>query len=208
MYILETAGAESPSALVQLCGCCKVVVNWYWVLCHTQYVLNLAWGGRWCGTASLVCLCPIPTSSVQPLGWYWEPSCTGSIAHWCASWRRCKSNHSPRNVVDSSTGRGVTDPDFDLGGGLWTLFGAQWNAQLNIYGLQTWNRALLPIPVWHLLPAIDVFLWYQGSGHVKRSPDHQQSALNIFMAIKDGSSLSFSPKHAKARIQPVGTTFE
>ena len=74
--------------LVQHCGCCQVVVNWYGMLCHTQYIHNLAWSEQWSGTASVVCLCPLPTSSVQPLGWDWEPPCTESLAHWCASWRR------------------------------------------------------------------------------------------------------------------------
>ena len=73
--------------LVQRCGC-LVVVNWYGVLCHTQYVHNVAWGKQWSGTTSIVCLCPLPTSSVQPLGWDWEPPCTESLVHWCASWRR------------------------------------------------------------------------------------------------------------------------
>ena len=68
-------------------GCCQVVVNWYWMLCHTQYIHNLAWNEQWSGTASAVCLCPLPTSSVQPLGWDWEPPCTESLVHWCALWR-------------------------------------------------------------------------------------------------------------------------
>ena len=33
--------------LVQRCGGCQVVVNWYGMLCHTQYIHNLAWGEQW-----------------------------------------------------------------------------------------------------------------------------------------------------------------
>ena len=62
--------------LSQRCGCCQVVVNWYWMLCHTQYIHNLASNEQWSSTTSAVCLCPLPTSSVQPLGWDWEPPCT------------------------------------------------------------------------------------------------------------------------------------
>ena len=74
--------------LAQHCGCCQVVVNWCWMLCHTQYINNLAWNEQWSGTVSIVCFCPLPTSSVQPLGWDWEPPCTEPLVHWCAPWRR------------------------------------------------------------------------------------------------------------------------
>ena len=71
-----------------LCTGCPIVVDWWLMLCHTQYIRNLAWNGQWPGTASGECLCPHPTSSVQPLWWDWGPPCTWSSAPWCASWRR------------------------------------------------------------------------------------------------------------------------
>ena len=33
----------------------------------------------------------------------------------------------------------------------------QWNVWLCICGLQTWSHSLSPIPVWHSLPAVDVY---------------------------------------------------
>ena len=159
--------------LVQLCRCCQFVVNWYGMPCHTQYIHNLAWGEQWSGTASVVCLCPLPTSSVQTLGWDWEPPCTESLAHWCASWRRGANPTTAQGIVLTPQLERVCRWSW-----LWGIsglcFGVQWNAQLYIYGLQTWNRSLLPIPVRHLLPAVDVFLWCQGSAHENRLPDHQQ----------------------------------
>ena len=82
--------------LAQRCGCCQVVVNWYWMLCHTQCIHNLAWNEQWSGTASIVCLCPLPTSSVQPLGWDREPLCTEPSVHWCAPWRRGEIPPQPK----------------------------------------------------------------------------------------------------------------
>ena len=103
--------------LAQRSGCCQVVVNWYWMLCHTQYIHNLAWNEQWSGTASAVCLCPLPTSSVQPLGWDWASLHWFFSALMCSLKERCESNHSPRNFVDSSTGRSVSL--ILIVGGLW-----------------------------------------------------------------------------------------
>ena len=58
--------------LIQSYECCPVVVDWCLMLCHTQYIHNLALNGQWPGTESGECFCPHPTSSVQPLGWDWE----------------------------------------------------------------------------------------------------------------------------------------
>ena len=85
--------------LAQRCGCCQVVVNWNWMLCHTQYIRNQACNEQWSGTASAVCLCPLPTSSVQPLGWDWEPPCTESLVHWCALWRRGANPTTARGIA-------------------------------------------------------------------------------------------------------------
>ena len=53
---------------IQRCECCPVVVNWYSMLCHPQCNRSTAWSVQWPGTASEVCLCPLPTSSKRPLG--------------------------------------------------------------------------------------------------------------------------------------------
>ena len=70
---------------VQSYECCPVVVGWCLMLCHTQCNHNQTWNEQWHGTTSRVCLCPLPISSEWPLGWGWEPPCTVSSAHWCAS---------------------------------------------------------------------------------------------------------------------------
>ena len=88
--------------LVQRCGCGQVVVNWYGMLCHTQYIHNLAWSEQWSSTASTVCLCPLPTSSVQTTRMRFRAS-----LHWvfralmCFLKERRESHHSRRNFVDS-----------------------------------------------------------------------------------------------------------
>ena len=176
------------------------------MLCHTQYTHILAWNGQWSSTASVVCFCALPlppTSRVQPLEGDWEPPCTESFsALMCSLKERCESHHSSRNFVDSSTNRSVS---LILIVGFSRLcVGVQLNVQLNIYGLQTWTHCSLPIPVLHLLPAVDVFLWCQGSAHENRTPDHpQKSALKMYMAIKDGSWLILSLKHVSPRTPPA-----
>ena len=162
--------------LVQYCGCCQVVVNWHGILCHTQCIHNLAWSEQWSGTASAVCLCPPPHFKCATTRMRLRASLHRAFSTlMCSLKERCESHHSPRNFVDSSTGRSVSLILILGVSGL--CFEVQWNAQLYIYGQQTWNRSLLPIPVWHLLPAVDVFLWCQGSAHENRSPDHQQREL-------------------------------
>ena len=69
---------------IQSYECCPVVAGWCLMLCHTQCNHSQTWNKQWHGTASRVCLCPIPISSEWPLGWGWEPPCTVSSAHWCA----------------------------------------------------------------------------------------------------------------------------
>ena len=81
--------------------------------------------------------------------------------HWvfstlmCFLKERCESHHSPRNFVDSSTGRSVSP--IVIVGGLVALCRVWWNAQLYIYGMRTWNHSLLPTPVWHLQTVVHVY---------------------------------------------------
>ena len=144
--------------LAQCCGCCQVVVNWYWMLCHTQYIRNQAWNEQWSGTASAVCLCPLPTSSVQPLGWDWEPPWVFSAL--MCSLKEVRIPPQPKEFCWFPQLAGVCHWSW-LWGVSELCIGVQWNVQLYIYGLQTWTHSLLPIPVWHLLPAVGVFLWCQ-----------------------------------------------
>ena len=95
----------------------------------------------------------------------------------CSLKERCESHHSPRNLLIPQLA-GVCYWSW-LCGVFGHCVGVQWNVQLYIYGLQTWTHSLLPIPVWHLLPAVVIFLWCQGSAHENRSPDHQQSVLGL-----------------------------
>ena len=74
----------------------------------------------------------------------------------------------------------------------------QWNVWLCTCGLQTWSHSLSPIPLWHSLSAIDVSLWCPESVPKNRWP-------GMSLAIQEGSSLIFSPKHVTARTPPVGT---
>ena len=66
VHTWDLAGAECSSVSVSLqhCGCCPVVVDCYWVLCHTQCIRNLAWGEQWSGSASVVSL---PHSMIRAL---------------------------------------------------------------------------------------------------------------------------------------------
>ena len=103
--------------LAQRCGCCQVVVNWYWMLCHTQYIRNQAWKEQWSGTASAVSLSPphfkCATTWMRlraSLRWVFS-------ALMCSLKERCESHHSPRNFVDFSTGRSVSLILIVAGGG-------------------------------------------------------------------------------------------
>ena len=80
-------------------GCCPVVVDWCLMLSHTQCNRSPGWSERWPGTASGVCLCLLPTSNEQQLGWSWEPPCISSLAHWCAPWMRGASTLEGSRIV-------------------------------------------------------------------------------------------------------------
>ena len=158
--------------------CCPVVVGWCLMLCHIQCNHSQTWSELWHGTASRVCLCPLPISSERPLGWSWQPPCTVSSEHWCASQMRGASPITAQGTSwtpplaevcfqSSQWGGGVSEPETMV----------QWNVWLCTCGLQTWSHSLSPIPVWHSLPAIDVSLWCPESFLENRSPGHRQRVL-------------------------------
>ena len=190
--------------LIQCCGCCPVVVDWCSMLCHTQCNHSPAWSVQWLGTASEVCLCPLPTSSEQPLTWGWEPPCTVLSTLMCFLKERCESHHSPRNFVDSSTGRGVFP--ILMFGGLWTL---DWGA-VKCMTLHLWATNLKPFLVTHSCIAFTACCKCLSMGSRER-PRKQidrsstYNALKTSLAIQEGNSLIFSPKHVIAKTPPVGT---
>ena len=91
---------------------------------------------------------------------------------------RCESHHSPR--------------DFSWAG-------------LCTCGLQTWSHSLSPIHVWHSMPAVDVSMVSRERPRKQIARSSTKSALKMSLAIQEGSSLIFSPKHVTARTPPVGT---
>ena len=203
----DWAGAKCPKCrvLAQRCGCCQVVVYWYWMLCHTQYIHNLAWNEQWSGTASAVCLCPLLTSSVQPLGWDWEPPCTEALVHWCALWRRGANPTTAQGILLFPQLVGVCHWSW-LWGVLWALY----RGAMKCTTLHLWAANLNPFLVAHSCMAFAVCC--RCLSMVSRERPRKQiarsstkSALKMSMAIIDGSSLIFSPKHVTARTPPVGT---
>ena len=158
---------------VQSYECCPVDVGWCLMLCHRQCNHSQTWNEQWHGTASRVCLCPLPISGERPPGWGWKPPYTVSSAHWCVSWMRGASPTKAQGtswtpplaeVCFQSSQWGVSEPET----------GVQWNVRLCTCGLQTWNHSLSPIPVWNSLPAVDVSLWCPESVLENRSPGHRQ----------------------------------
>ena len=86
---------------VQICECCPVVIDWYLMLCHTQCHQSPTWSIQWPDTSKCVSApSPLQVSNhsdkVQSL-----------LALMCFLKERCESHQSPRNFVDSSTGRKV-----------------------------------------------------------------------------------------------------
>ena len=61
---------------------------------------------------------------------------------------RCESHHSPRNFVDSSTGRSVF-PVLTMGASELET-GVQWNVRLCTCGMQTWNPhvKVVKVKIW------------------------------------------------------------
>ena len=117
---------------------------------------------------------------------------------------RCESHHSPRNFVDSSTGRSVF-PILTMGG-LW----ARDRGAVKCMTLHLWAANLKPFLVAHSSMAFTACC--RCLSMVSRERPRKQiarsstkSALNMSLAIQEGSSLIFSPKHVTARTPPVGT---
>ena len=177
MYILETGPVQNaPSAslspaLWMLSSCPKLVLD---AVPYPKHH-NLAWNQQSSGTASIVSLSPphfeCATTRMRlrtPLHW--------ALVHWCAPWRRGENPTTAQGILLIPQLAGVCHWSWSWGvSGLcvWVL----WKVQLYIYGLQTWTHSLLPIPVWHSLPVVGLFLWCQGGAHENKSPDHQQKLL-------------------------------
>ena len=116
---------------------------------------------------------------------------------------RCESHHSPRNFVDSSTSRSVF-PILTMGG-LW----ARDRGAVKCMTLHLWAANLKPFLVAHSSMAFTACC--RCLSMVSRERPRKQiarsstkSALKMSLAIQEGSSLIFSPKHVTARTPPVG----
>ena len=113
----------------------------------------------------------------------------------------CESHHSPRNFVDSSTGRSVF-PILTMGG-LW----ARDRGAVKCMTLHLWAANLKPFLVAHSSMAFTACC--RCLSMVSRERPRKQiarsstkSALKMSLAIQEGSSLIFSPKHVTARTPP------
>ena len=100
---------------------------------------------------------------------------------------RCESHHSPRNFVDSSTGRSVF-PILTMGG---SLSPRPWCSEMYDFALTACCKCLSMVSRERPLKQI--------------ARSSTKSALKMSLAIQKGSSLIFSPKHVTARTPPVGT---
>ena len=117
---------------------------------------------------------------------------------------RCESHQSPRNFVDSSTGRSVF-PILTMGG-LW----ARDRGAVKCTTLHLWAANLKPFLVAH--SCMEFTACCRCLSMVSRERPRKQiarsstkRALKMSLAIQEGSSLIFSPKHVPARTPPVGT---
>ena len=120
------------------------------------------------------------------------------------SLERCESHHSPRNFVDSSTGRSVSL--ILIVGGLWALY----RGAVKCTTLHLWAANLNPFLVAHSCMAFTACCRCLSMVSRERprkliARSSTKSALKMSMAIIDGSSLIVSPKHVTARTPPVGT---
>ena len=128
--------------------------------------------------------------------------------HWvfstlmCFLNERCESHHSPRNFVDSSTGSSVF-PILTMGG-LW----ARHLGAVKCTTLQLWAANLKPFLVAHSCMAFTACCrclsmvcrerpWKQ----IARSST--KSALKMSLAIQEGGSFIFNPKHITASVESV-----
>ena len=125
-------------------------------------------------------------------------------AQMCSLKERCESHHSPRYFVDSSTGRSVSL--ILIVWGLWTLY----RGAVKCTTLHLRVANLNPFLVAHSCMAFTACC--RCLSMVSRERPRKQiarsstnSALKMSVAIRDGSSLIFSPKHVTTKTPPVGT---
>ena len=82
------------------------------MLCHTQYIRNLALNEQSSGRTLVVCLCPLPTSNVKPFRWDWGPPCTNLLLEgdvwiptqpkefcWFLKWQECVTYRDHGSLV-------------------------------------------------------------------------------------------------------------
>ena len=117
---------------------------------------------------------------------------------------RCESHHSPRNFVDSSTGRSVF-PILTIGG-----LSARDRGAVKCMTLHLWAANLKSFLVAHSCMAFTACCRCLSMVSKERlrkqiARSSTKSALKMSLAIQEGSSLIFSPKHVTARTPPVGT---
>ena len=174
------------------------------MLCHTQCNHSPAWSAQWPGTASEV--------SLSPPHYKWATTrirlraslhCVLSTLMYFLK-ERCESHHSPRNFVDSSTGRGLFP--ILMFGGLWTLD----RGAVKCMTQHLWVANLKPFLVAHSCIALTACCRCLSmvSRERPRKPINRSStnkALKTSLAIQESSSLMFSPKHVTAKTPPVGT---
>ena len=178
---------------VQSYECCPVVAGWCLMLCHTQCNHSQTWNEQWHGTASRVCLCPLPfqvsdhSDEVESLltlclqhtdvflKWeVWvppEPKELRGLLHR----QKCVSNpHKPTS--------------------LW----ARDRGAMKFTTLHLWAANLKPFLVAH--SCIEFTACCRCLSMVSRERPRKQiarsstkSALKMSLAIQEGSSLIFSP---------------
>ena len=180
---------------VQSYECCPVVVGWCLMPCHTQCNHSQTWNEQWHGTASRVYLCPLPISSERPLGWGWEPPCTVSSAHWCASEMR---GASPTTDQGTSWTPPLAEVCFQSSqlGDLW----ARDRGAVKCMTLHLWAANLKAFLVAHSCMAFTaccrcLFMVSREGPRKQIARSSTKSALKMSLAIQEGSSLIFSPKH-------------
>ena len=158
---------------MQSCECCPVV-NWYSMLCHTHCNRSLAWSVQWPGTASKrVSVPPHFKWATTQIRFIASLHCVFSTLI-CFLKERRESHHSPRNFVDSSTGRNVFP--ILIAGGLWTLD----RGGVKCMTLHFWAANLKPFLVAHsciALTACCKCLWCRGSAHENRLRGHPRTVL-------------------------------
>ena len=128
---------------IQSYECCPVVVFWCLMLCHTQCNHSQALDEQWHGTASRVSLSPPHFKWATTRLWLTASLHCVFITLMCILNERCESHHSPRNFVDSSTGRSVF-PVLTMGG----LWARDWGA-VKCTTLHLWAANLKPFLVAH-----------------------------------------------------------